>query len=227
MYWLVSVLWTEQDRLAVALSGLDAPAARVRFGCLKDLRRLSEESPGLLYRDFDKFVRLLDHPNSIFRWNAAHILANLACVDRSHKLAPLLDAFMKPVRGPQMIGAASAIQAAAVIAAAQPRLAETLAAGILAVGRARYETDECRNVAIGHAIQPLDRFYESIPRKGAVVGFVRRQLDNPRPATRRKAEKFLKRWVDGGKKTAGARRKCARRWVSAGILKTPRPTHSY
>jgi len=195
MYWLVSALLTIDDRLAVGWAGLDAPAARVKYGCLKDLRRLSEEAPQLVYADFEKFVRLLDHPNSIFRWNAAHILANLARVDRSRKLAPLVGRFLKPIRGPQMIAAANVIQAAAVIAAAQPRLADKLAAGILTVGRAKYETEECRNVAIGHAIQSLDRFFESIPRQRAVLGFVRRQLDNPRPATRRKAEKFLKKWV--------------------------------
>ena len=194
MYWLVSALLTIDDRLAVGWAGLDAPAARVKYGCLKDLRRLSEEAPQLVYADFEKFVRLLDHPNSIFRWNAAHILANLARVDRSRKLAPLVGRFLKPIRGPQMIAAANVIQAAAVIAAAQPRLADKLAAGILTVGRAKYETEECRNVAIGHAIQSLDRFFESIPRQRAVLGFVRRQLDNPRPATRRKAGKFLKKW---------------------------------
>ena len=196
----MTALWTENDRLAVGWAGLDAPAARVKYGCLKDLRRLSEEEPQLLYPDFEKFVRLLDHPNSIFRWNAAHMLANLARVDRSRKIGPLLGKFLQPVGGPQMIAAANVMQAAAVIAAAQPRLADTLAAGILTVGRAKYETEECRNVAIGHAIQALDRFFASIPRQRAVVSFVRRQLDNPRPATRRKAEKFLKKWVDGEKK---------------------------
>jgi len=224
MYWLVSALLTIDDRLAVGWAGLDAPAARVKYGCLKDLRRLSEEAPQLVYADFEKFVRLLDHPNSIFRWNAAHILANLARVDRSRKLAPLVGRFLKPIRGPQMIAAANVIQAAAVIAAAQPRLADKLAAGILTVGRAKYETEECRNVAIGHAIQALDRFFASIPRQRAVVSFVRRQLDNPRPATRSKAEKFLKKWVDAEKKTADARRMCTRRWGPAGILKIPRPT---
>jgi hypothetical protein len=221
----MTALWTENDRLAVGWAGLDAPAARVKYGCLKDLRRLSEEEPQLVYPDFEKFVRLLDHPNSIFRWNAAHILANLARVDRSRKIGPLLGKFLQPVGGPQMIAAANVMQAAAVIAAAQPRLADTLAAGILAVGRAKYETEECRNVAIGHAIQSLDRFFASIPRQRAVVSFVRRQLDNPRPATRSKAEKFLKKWVDAEKKTAGARRMCTRRWGPAGILKIPRPTH--
>jgi hypothetical protein len=213
--------WTEKDRVAVDWAGLDAPAARVRFGCLKDLRRLSGESPQLLYPDFDKLVRLLDQPNSIFRWNAAHMLANLSRVDRSHRLAPLLGKFLKPIRGPQMIGAANVIQAAAAIAANQPRLADQLAAGILTVGRAKYETEKCRNVAIGHAIQALGEFFESIPRQRQVVSFVRRQLDNPRPATRRKAAKFLKKWVDGGKITAGARRIYARRPGPGGSTKTP------
>jgi hypothetical protein len=203
--------WTEKDRVAVYWAGLDAPAARVKFGCLKDLRRLSEESPELLYPDFDKLVRLLDHPNSIFRWNAAHILANLSRVDSARKLAPLLGKFLNPIRGPQMIGAANVIQAAAVIAGHQPRLADQLAAGILTVGGAQYETEVCRNVAIGHAIQALGRFFTSIPSRRQVISFVRRQLDNPRPATRHKAEKFLKTWVDGGKTTAGARRIYARR----------------
>jgi hypothetical protein len=191
---------TDQDRLAVAWAGLDAPAARVRFGCLKDLRRLSEESPQVLYPDFAKVARLLDHPNSIYRWNAAHMLANLARVDRSRKVAPLVGRFLKPVTGPQLIGAANVIQAAAAIATAQPHLAGKLASGILRVRRARYETEECRNVAIGHAIQSLDRFFAEIPRRGAVLNFVRGQVNNPRPATRRKASKFLKKWADLEKK---------------------------
>jgi len=212
---MTTALWTEHDRLAVGWAGLDAPAARVKYGCLKDLRRLSEEAPQLLYADFDKFVGLLEHTNSIFRWNAAHILANLARVDRSRKLAPLLGRFLQPIRGPQMIAAANVMQAAAVIAAAQPQLADKIAVGILVVSHGKYETEECRNVAIGHAIQSLGRFPKGIQRQAAVLRFVRRQLDNPRPATRRKAEKFLKKWEDAGRsESAGARRIYARRVVN-------------
>jgi hypothetical protein len=219
----VTALWTGHDRLAVDWAGLDAPAARVKYSCLKDIRRLSEEGPQSLYSDFGKFVRMLDHPNSIFRWNAAHILANLARVDRSRKLAPLLDKFLKPVGGPQMINAANVIQAAASIAIAQPRLADKLAAGILAVQRANYETEECRNVAIGHAIQSLDRFFGHISHKAAVLNFARRQLDNPRPATRRKAEKFMKKWEI--QKNGGRSEDVRPPLGASGNPKIPRPTH--
>lgn len=135
----MAALWKEHDRLAACWAGLDARAARVKYGCLKELRRLCQEEPQFLYPEFDRIARLLEHPNSIFRWNAAHMLANLAGVDCSRKLVPLLGRFLQPIRGPQMIAAANVMQAAAVIAAAQPRLAERLAAGILTVGRATYE----------------------------------------------------------------------------------------
>jgi len=202
---------TEDHRLAACWAGLDAPSARVRFACLKDLRRLSEDCPQALYVDFDRFARLLDHPNSVFRWNAAHILANLARVDRLRRIEPILDRLLQPVRGPQMIAAANLMQAAATIAAAKPELADRLAAGILAVNRAKYETEECRNVAIGHAIQSLDRFFAGIEDQAAVLRFVRGQAGNSRPATRRKAEKFLKKWDLRVSGTAGARRIYARR----------------
>ena len=58
-----------------------------------------------------------------------------------------------------------------------------------------YKTDECRNVAIGHAIRALGRFFDAIPEQAPVVRFVRAQLENPRASTRRKAQEFLKRHV--------------------------------
>jgi hypothetical protein len=90
-----------------------------------------------------------------------------------------------------MIGAAAAIRGAATIALAKPHLADRLARAILGVRRAVYEREECHNVAIGHAIESLERFFEGIADKKAVVEFVRAQRENPRPATRRKALRFL------------------------------------
>jgi hypothetical protein len=48
------------------------------------------------------------------------------------------------------------------------------------------------NVAAGHALQSLGRFFDLIEDKRAVVAFARKQLSNTRSATRRKAEAFLK-----------------------------------
>jgi hypothetical protein len=92
-------------------------------------------------------------------------------------------------------GAANAIAAAASIALAKPHLADRIVKEILKVERATYTTPECRNVAIGHAIRSFDRFLGHVKNRRAVLAFVTRQLDNPRPATSKKAGTFLKRWA--------------------------------
>jgi hypothetical protein len=174
--------------------GLADASPRVKYGSAKGLLQLSEEAPAALYPRFDLFARLLDGENTILRWNATRILGNLAPADREGKIENMFDHFFAPILGKEMIGAANTMQAGATIALAKPHLAGRIAAEILKVGRARYATPECRNFAMGHAIQALDRFFHIVPEKKRVLAFVRRQLANIRPATRRKAEKFLKKW---------------------------------
>ncbi len=186
--------WTP-ERIDALFEGLGSKTARVRYGSAKILRMVSEQAPDLLYPWWDSFVRLLDNDNAFLRWGATQSLGNLAAVDREDKLEPVLDRFFAPILGREMIGAANTIGAAASIAQAKPHLADRMVKEILKVERASYQRPECRNVAIGHAIKSFDRLFGHVKNKRPVLAFVTRQLDNPRPATRKKAEKFLKRWA--------------------------------
>ena len=96
-----------------------------------------------------------------------------------------------------MITAANVIGSAAKIALAKPELVDKIARQILKVEKAEYQTAECRNVAIGHAIKSLDQFFDHVSQQQAVVKFVRRQLTNRRNAVRKKAAEFLKRHAGG------------------------------
>ena len=96
-----------------------------------------------------------------------------------------------------MIDAANAIRGAAAIALAKPHLAPRIAARILAVERASYATAECRNVAIGHAIRALDQILDAAGGQREVLRFVSRQTENPRPATRAKAQRFRRKRSSG------------------------------
>ncbi len=175
------------------LKGLDSDQARIKFGCAKALHVLAEQHPELLYPHFEFFVRLFDRPNKILHWEAAFVLAQLARVDNEDKFAAIFDRYFAPVTGPVMITAANVIQGGARIALAKPHLADRIAAEVLKVARARYQTPECRNVAIGHAILALSDFFHLVRDPGPALRFVRRQLKNPRNATRKKAERFLQR----------------------------------
>jgi hypothetical protein len=107
-------------QVETAVAGIGARNARVRLGAAKALRVLSERAPEEVYPHFDFLVGLLEHDNSILRWNAMLALGNLAAVDGEGRLERMLDAYLAPIAGPRMIDAASTIRGAASIAAAQP-----------------------------------------------------------------------------------------------------------
>jgi hypothetical protein len=174
------------------IEGLDADTTRVKYGCAKALRLVSEQRPQVLYPHFGSFVRLLSHENKIIQWNAASVLSHLARVDTRNKFGAIFREYFSPIPGPVMITAANVIQGGARIAQAKPHLADRIAAEVLKVAQARYQTPECRNVAIGHAILALGDIAPLLRNPTPAVQFVRKQTKNPRPATRKKAEQFLK-----------------------------------
>jgi hypothetical protein len=189
--------------LTEVFAGLNAATAKIRYGCLKVLRLISENNPAVLYPEFDRFVELLDSSNNIFKWGAIIILGNLAAVDAGKKIDRILDRYLEPISGPVMITAANTIGGAAKIALAKPRLADQIVRALLQVEAAYYQTPECRNVALGHAVKALDLIFEQIRDPQPVFAFVERQLRNRRNAVQRKAAAFLKRHKPGVQPSRG------------------------
>jgi hypothetical protein len=177
---------------ASAIEDLTAPGTQ-KFRTAKRLLEVSQERPAALDPHFDAFCNLLKAENNIIRWTAIQIVANLAAAGKPDRARTILRKYLAPIRGPVMITAANTIAGAARIAAAHPTLAPTVVRAILGAEKARYQTDECRNVAIGHAITALGTLTPEVRRSRAVVAFVQRQAANTRPATRKKAETFLKK----------------------------------
>lgn len=164
-----------------------------KFPYAKALLLLAGSQPRKLYPFFDEVATLLRHPNNIIQWTAIRLVAGCAAVDTKRKLDGLLAVYLKPIAGPVMITAANTIIGAAHIAQARPEWGDPIIAAILGVTRARYQTTECRHIAIGHALLALESLGRAVMVRPDVLRFVRRQLKNPRPATRRKAERFLHR----------------------------------
>jgi hypothetical protein len=87
---------------------------------------------------------------------------------------------------------ANIIGSSAKIAPAKPELTERITREILKVQRAVYQTDECRNLAIGHAIKSFHQIFDQIKNKEPVIKFIKKQLDNTRSGTKKAAEKFVR-----------------------------------
>ncbi len=182
------------DLLSEIMEGQRAQKADIKYGCAKVIRIVSEREPALLYPQIDTFIELLDGDNNILKWQGIRVIGNLATVDTRAKIDKILDEYLAPIAGPVLITAANVIGAAAQVALAKPKLSKKIVRRLLKVEEAEYQTPECRNVALGHAIVAFDQFFDQVERKQPIIGLVERQLDNPRPATRKKAEKFLKKW---------------------------------
>lgn len=175
------------------LEGLQSDRPRVKYNCAKVLRLIVQKQPESIYPHFDLFAGLLSHSNKIMQWEALFVLSHLACVDLENKFDSLFDRYVASIPGPIMITAANAIGGLGRVALAKPSWADRIAREILKVSRAHFQTEECKNVAIGHAIKSFDSFFKVIQDQAPILRFVTRQLKNSRPATRRKAIQFLKR----------------------------------
>jgi hypothetical protein len=186
----------EPECIDQIVEGLKAPRGTARYVCDKVLRLVSEQKPELIYPHFDVFVEMLDHDNSFLKWGAILTLANLAAVDAEGRFEKIFAEYYAPITGSAMVTAANIIGGSARIAKAKPKLTGKITREILKVEKAAYErhslpSPECRNIAIGQAIDSFDQFFDQIDDKDAVVKFVKRQLKNTRKPVVKKAEKFL------------------------------------
>lgn len=175
------------------LEGLENKKADIKYGCEKILMIISENNPAILYPHFDFFTELLDHKSNIMKWGAIKIIANLTPVDSENKFDKIFDKYFAPIPGPVMITAANIIGSSAKIALAKPHLIQKIIKELLKVENAKYQTEECLNVSLGHFIVSVDKFFNRIDDKKPVVELISKQLNNTRNATKKKAAQFLKK----------------------------------
>ena len=184
---LADAVERNHELIGDVMAGLGSTRGAVKLGSSKALRLLSERMPELLYPHFDLFTALLEQKNQILKWNAILTLANLAREDNQSRIERILDRYLEPVHGPDMITAANTIRGAAVIGSAIPDLLPRIVPAIMDVENAVYATPECRNVALGHAVEALAVLAPKTTDTRPIRLFAARQLGNPRPATSAKA----------------------------------------
>jgi len=177
-------------------SGLSSANARIRYGCAKILRIISEEKPEKLYPRIDFFVELLDSDKRILKWNALYIIANLTKVDVKNRFDDIFDKYYGLLDAEYMVTVANVVGNSGKIAKAKPHLTQKITNEFLRtenLATKSHLTKECKNIIIGHAISAFELFFDQIENKDEVISFVERQLKNTRNATKLKAEKFLKK----------------------------------
>ncbi|MCC7292210.1 MAG: hypothetical protein IT449_09145 [Phycisphaerales bacterium] len=178
--------------LLSAVRRMSEPSGTARFQAGKALSVTAAKDPRRVYPHFDAIAELMQSDCKLVRWNAMQILTRLAAADEDHKLDAIVGELLAMIRGENLISAANAIRALGSIALHRPDLHDRIIRGILPVEVATYETPECRNVAIGGALNVLKDLGASAMQRDDVAAFVRRQCDNTRGAVARRAQGMMK-----------------------------------
>ncbi len=175
-------------------AGLSSENPKVKFGSAKTLRTISEKNPNALYPRMEFFVGLLESKNTILKWIAIDIIANLTAVDTENAFNRLFDKFYGYLYEGSLITAGHVVDGSGKIALSKPELQDQVTEKLLKVEEVPLPTAECRNILIGKTINAFGAYYEKIRDKGRVISFVKRQLNNSRNVTKIKAERFLKKF---------------------------------
>ena len=151
----------ESEQIPKLVESLQSEKSSKKYAFEKALRLVSETQPELIYPYFDVFIKMLDSDNNFLKWGAIITIANLTAADTPLKFEAIFSKYYAPIIGPEMITAANIIGSSATIARFKPSLIDAITREILKVEKAKYKlkgclSPECRNVAIGHAIDSFD-----------------------------------------------------------------------
>lgn len=190
---LAAKVMADPRLLPQTLGAISSARARTRLKSAKILRIISEKNPKMLCPRVGFFVDLLDSENNILKWIAIDVLANLTPVDSKNRFDEIFRKYYGYLGDESMITAAHVIDSSGKIALAKPRLRSRITTELL-----RVETiprgQECKNILLGKVILAFSQYVDQVRKKEKMISSARRQLNNSRNATRRKAEKFLRRF---------------------------------
>lgn len=182
----------DKKLLSEVMRGISSDEPRVRYGCARVLRALSETNPEVLYPRWNFFADMLDSENAFLKSDAAFVIANLTEVDPKGKFENLFNRFFGLIDDESMVTAANVIKVSGLIARAKPALQSRITNRLLNIDRTHHGL-ECKNILKGHAISALGEYFEESRNKKRILEFVKKEVMNNRSGTRKKAETFLKK----------------------------------
>ena len=135
----------------------------------------------------------MDNDNTFIKAIALAIIANLTKVDSHNKFDDIFNKYYALLNDESMITAANIASYSGIIARAKPMLQTKVTNQLINIDKTRH-SPECKNIIKGKAILSFNEYFEESLDKKKIIGFVKAELKNRRPATKKKAERFLKKW---------------------------------
>jgi hypothetical protein len=184
----------DKKLLDEVINGTTTDKSQIKYKCGKALMILSKENPKIIYPKWDEFVKLLKSENTFMKSIGITIIANLTRVDTKNKFDKIFNRYYGLLDDDSMITASNIAGLSGVIAQAKPKLQTKITNRLMNIDKTDHSL-ECRNIIKGKVILSFDEYFEETKNKKKIMEFVKGELKNSRPATKKKAEKFVKKWA--------------------------------
>jgi len=179
--------------LSEVMVGITSDKPQIKYQSCNILMILSQENPKTLYPKWDHFVNLLKSENTFMKSIGIIIISHLTEVDAKSRFDKIFNKFYGLLNDESMITAANLAAVSGRIARAKPELQNKITNRLLGIDDTDH-SPECKNIIKGKAIEAMGEYFEEAKNKKKIIEFVKGELKNTRTATRKKAEKFLRKW---------------------------------
>jgi hypothetical protein len=182
------------DAALVALvEGLSSRDLETKQRSFQSLHLLTQTHPARLYpRYWDHFAALLDSPSVDSKYIAIYLLAGLAAVDTEDWFEDIFNKYFSLLDDNTLIAPMHVALNAAEVFKAKPDLREDIVKLLISIDKTHH-TPGRKALIAANALESLDKVYDDIDDKAAVLEFARFYVEGPSPKARKVAKDFLKR----------------------------------
>lgn len=173
------------------INRLKSKDPKVKYGFTKELLKLGKDTPSLLYDYFDYWVEMAKSDNNILKWTAIDLIGYLSAVDKENKTDQNIEYLLDLLHGGHLITSNHAIFALGLIAKNKSNHRARIINELVAVSQDSFDTDECKNIAIGKVVVTLNEFLDDITNNKAVLNFIKQAQHSTRNATKKKADTLM------------------------------------
>ncbi|MEL7563057.1 hypothetical protein [Dehalogenimonas sp. 4OHTPN] len=190
---LVTQSTTDDGKLAELVAGLSSKDLITKQRSFLSLQKLVEGNPARLYqRHWYSIAAMLDHSGVDAKYIAIYLLAGMTAADADDRFDEVFYKYFSLLDDNTLIAPMHVALNAAAVHKAKPELREDIVKLLISIDKTHH-TPARKALIAAYAIESLDKIFDDVEDKAAVLEFVRGYVKAPSPKARTMAKAFLKK----------------------------------
>lgn len=190
---LVQRALTDKGAMAGLIEGLASKNLETKQRSFLSLQKLADSNPQRLYKDhWDSIAAMLDDPGVDAKYIAIYLLAGMAAADTDDRFDDIFYKYFSLLDDNTLIAPMHVALNAAAVYKAKPELRDDIVKLLVSIDRTHH-TPSRKALIAAYAIESLDKIFDDVEDKAAVLEFVRGYVKAPSPKARTMAKAFLKK----------------------------------